>query len=141
MYNLQILQTDIWGKKVRKKRKDEKHTCYLKIIKRQVWLSKEKEKTFTDLPKQKSNKVLNSWDRSNITKIIATWPRASLPRSHQTTRQDCFNREESFGIIFIYIRVVGIIFIYIYIYMCVCVCVCVCVCKKIVRCRSKEWKM
>ena len=25
-----------------------------------------------------------------IMKIIATWPRASLPRSHQTALQDCY---------------------------------------------------
>ena len=42
LYNLQILQTDIWEKKFCKKRKDEKHTCYLKIIKLHVCLVKRK---------------------------------------------------------------------------------------------------
>ena len=69
MNYLQILQTDIWRKKSGKKRKDEKHMCYLKIIKHHISLVKRK-KTPTELPKLKHNKVLNTWDRANIMKII-----------------------------------------------------------------------
>ena len=59
LYNLQILQTDIWEKEFCKKRTDEKHACYLKIIKQHICLVKRK-KTLTELPKLKCNKVLNT---------------------------------------------------------------------------------
>ena len=51
--------------------------------------SQKKKKTQTELPKLKHNKVLNTWDRANIMKIIPTWPRVSLPRFHQMALQDC----------------------------------------------------
>ena len=86
LYNLQILQTDIWEKNSVKRRKDKKHTCYLKIIK--LHMSSQKKKAPTELPKLKCNKALNTWDRANIMKIIPTWPRASLPRFHQMALQD-----------------------------------------------------
>ena len=52
LFNLQILQT-------KKKKKDEKRTCYLKIIKQHLCLFKRK-KTPTELPKLKLHKVLNT---------------------------------------------------------------------------------
>ena len=58
LYNLLLLQTDIWGKNSVKKRKYEKHTCYLKIINSTSVYSK--EKTPTELPKLKRNKELNT---------------------------------------------------------------------------------
>ena len=50
-------------------------------------MSNQKKKTPTELPKLKPNKVLNTCDKANIMKI-PTWPRASLPRFHQTALQD-----------------------------------------------------
>ena len=52
-------------------------------------MSSQKKKTPTELPKLKHNKVLNTQDRANIMKIIPARPRASLPRFHQMTLQDC----------------------------------------------------
>ena len=87
---------------------------------------KSNEKTLTELPKLKRNKVLNTRDRANIIKIIPTWPRVSLPKFHQTALQNRFG----YIYIYIYIYTHTHTHIYIYIYMCVCVCVCVCVCKQ-----------
>ena len=42
LYNLQILQTDIWGKNLQEKEKIKKHTCYSKIITRHVCQVKRK---------------------------------------------------------------------------------------------------
>ena len=73
--------------KLSKKRKDEKHMCYLKVIKQYTCLVKRK-KTLTELSKLKHNNVLNTRDRAYIMKIIPTWSKASLPRFHQTALLD-----------------------------------------------------
>ena len=51
-------------------------------------MSSQKKKIPTELPKLKRNKVLNTWDRANIMKIIPTWPQASLPKFPQTALRD-----------------------------------------------------
>ena len=37
-----------------------------------AWMFSQKQKTLTELPKLKCNKVLITWDRANIMKIICT---------------------------------------------------------------------
>ena len=62
-----------WGvvskkkKKKKKKSQDEKHMCYVKIIKQHVCLVKRNNKI------TKAKTVLNTWGRANIMKIIPTW--------------------------------------------------------------------
>ena len=66
---------------------ENRHVCLVK-------------KTPTKLPKLKRNKVLNTWDRANIRKIIPTGPRVSHPGFHQTALQDLIGQcgpEEPFG--------------------------------------------
>ena len=79
LYNLQVLQTDIWGKNSVKKKRQKTHVL---LENNQVarMSSQKKKNTPTELPKLKHNKMVNTGDRANIMKIIPTWPRASLPR-------------------------------------------------------------
>ena len=58
LYNLLILQTDIWGK-ILSIKKDVKHTSNLKIIEQHVYLVKRK-KTPIELPWLKRNKMPNT---------------------------------------------------------------------------------
>ena len=65
----------IFEEKKFRKKKDEKHTCYLKIIGYMYVLSK--EKTPTELLKLKRIEFFNIRDKANIMKIISTWPMPS----------------------------------------------------------------
>ena len=83
LYNLQILQN--WEKNSVKKKRRKTHV--LLENNQATGIYSQNKKTLTELPKLKRNKVLNTSDRTNM-KIIPTWPKTSLPRFHQTARQN-----------------------------------------------------
>ena len=67
---MQILQIDIW--EINNSVKKEKSKTHVLLENNQGARMSSKKNTLTELPKLKRNKVLNTWDRAYITKIIST---------------------------------------------------------------------